>query len=220
MSISSDINKILDKMHSREPQEKGVFGEQAVLSICEDFYHKQGGILIHSYAYKTIPELAGNVKKQGEGFYIENTGSLTEIDVLFATIYKLYVIEVKSYKANKIILTNQGISGCAITNKSPVHQNEMHCRHLYPSIFGAMPDGMCYEYIVPIVCFVDETTVVDNRDKVQKEYIKVTILNNLKSFIEQTNIPFNNTMLDLKTLEIKLRSVMISNEKFFPYISK
>lgn len=216
LSLTKEVNDILSKMHnSGEPKSKGVYGEQACLSICETIYRNQGGILIHSYAYKTVPGLAGNIKF-GNGFYVENLGSMTEIDLLLVTPFRIFPIEVKSYKASKITLTNDRISGCRSTDKSPEHQNEMHCRHLYPHIYKNIPNGDT-RYIVPIVVFVDETTVSDQRTKDHKDYIVVTVLNRLRSELLKHNVPIDNTKLNLKALEASLRSAMISNEKFLPY---
>jgi hypothetical protein len=219
LSLSKTVNNILNKMHSQKvASDKGSYGEEAVFSICEDLYQRRGGILIHSYSYKTERELAGNIKREGSSLYVENTGSFTEIDILLITPYKIYPIEVKAYKAKQITLTNDKIVGCSADSKSPVHQNEMHMRHLYPKIFTSLPDGQCYEYIVPIVVFADETLVVDSRSADQREYMKVTILNQFRQLLEAYDKPHNNTLLDVKSLEIKLRSAMTSYEKFLPYI--
>lgn len=220
MALSNTVNSILNKMHSQKvASDKGSYGEQAVFSICEDLYQRRGGILIHSYTYKTVPELAGNIKREGNSFYIENLGTHTEIDILLVTKYKMYPIEVKAYKANKINLTNSKIEGCASTSKSPEHQNEMHCRHLYPQIFMSLPNGST-DYIVPIVVFVDQATVSDSRTQDHKDYIKVTILNKLRQLLEENDKPHNGTILDLPAIETKLRNSMISCEKFLPYVKK
>lgn len=216
MSLTTSVNSILGKMHKQSPTDKGTYGEEAVLAICEDIYQRQGGILIHSYSYKTVDGLAGNIKRHGNNLYVENLGSFTEIDVLLCTPYRVFPIEVKAYKANSIYLSNSGITGCAMNNKSPEHQNEMHCRHLYPHIYQSVPDGMV-EYIIPIVVFVDEAKVADQRTEDRKEYIKVTILNQFRQLIESLNIPYNSTLLDLGSIEVQLRKAMVSSEKFFPY---
>lgn len=219
MALSSDINGILDKMHSvKQATDKGTFGELNVFTICEDIYNRRGGILIHSYTYSTVKGLAGNIKWDGKP-YLENIGSFTEIDILLCTRNKIFPIEVKAYKANKITLTNERITGCRANEKSPVHQNEMHMRHLYPHIYTAIPNGST-GFIEPIVVFVDETEVIDSRTQDNREYIKVTILNQLRQLIEFYDKPFNNTLIDLPLLEKKLRNAMISSEKFLPYIQK
>ncbi len=209
----------MDKMHNQSiASNKGVYGEKAVLSICEDFYNKKGGILIHSYSYNAQNGLAGNVVYEDGKLKLENNIKYTEIDVLLVTPFRIYPIEVKSYNASKITLTNDRIIGCAYDHKSPEHQNEMHCRHLYPFLFKAIPDGLT-DYIKPIVVFADKTKVLDNRSDDRKEYIKVTILNQLKSLISELDYPINSTVIDLKVMEKTLRNNMKSCEKFLPYLN-
>ena len=172
MSMDKEINALLKTMHSEEAKEKGTTGELSVMKVCEEFYQEYGGILYHSYSYKVDKNLEGNIKRDENGnLYVENLGSTTEIDVLLVTPYKVFPIEVKAYRAKQITLTDDGISGCAITDKSPVHQNEMHCRHLYSYLFKSLPNGST-DYIVPIVCLVDRTELKDKRSDWQKEYIK------------------------------------------------
>lgn len=221
MSLSNTVNGILNKMHNQKvATDKGSYGEKAVFSICEDLYQRRGGILIHSYSYKVEKGLAGNIKLDEAKPRVENLGSITEIDVLLVTPYRVYPIEVKAYKAKAITLTNTAISGCLSTDKSPVHQNEMHMRHLYPQIFQALPDGRCYEFVVPIVVFADETTVIDKRTPDQKDYIKVTILNQLRQLLVYHDKPYDGIKLDLKSIELRLRGAMTSSEKFLPYIER
>lgn len=218
--MSSEVNSILMRMHQHRGAGKGDYGEQAVFSICEEIYNQQTGILIHSYCYKTIPGLAGNIKKDGSKLYVEHLGGYTEIDVLLVTPFKIFPIEVKAYAANSITLTDEGISGCNVTNKSPIHQNEMHLRHLYPNIYLSIPEGDCYNYVVPIVVFVDRCTLIDKRSDRVRKYIPIAILNNLKATIAVNNVPYNNTLLDLKDLELSLRKAMISSSKFLPYVER
>ena len=161
MKLKSSVDKLLQQMGEVGGTNKGNFGEKAVFKICEEKYQAQGGILYHSYSYKTNPMLEGNIKRNEQGgLFIEKVGSTTEIDVLFITKNKVFPIEVKAYKAKRIVLTDEAISGCFKIDKSPVHQNEMHCRHLYPYIFKALPEGET-QYIEPIVVFVDNCTVED-----------------------------------------------------------
>ncbi len=213
-SIDKDINGLLNTMHTQETKAKGSTGELAVTRICEEFYNTMGGILYHSYSYKTDAEQAGNIKKDGGKLYVENLGSFTEIDVLYVSPFKVFPIEVKSYKAKEIVLTDDGISGCAITDKSPVHQNEMHCRHLYAHIFKCLPDGET-QYIIPIVCMVDEATIRDKRSPWQKKYIKVCILNTLKDTISKNNNP-GGYRLDLQAIDRTLKEVSTDYDKYYP----
>ncbi len=211
----ADVNNILKQMHSHVSTDKGTYGELAVFEICKQFYNK-GGILIHSYSYKVDPSLPGNIKKRDadNSLYVENLGSTTEIDVMLVTKYRVFPIEVKAYKANKITLKDDGIYGCYKTDKSPVHQNEMHCRHLYSYLYEALPDGKT-DYIVPIVCMVDEATIEDYRSQWQQEYIHLTILDTLKQTIENFNTPLDY-QLNLTLVDASLRKGMFSCEKYLP----
>ena len=214
-ALGNSINKCLKDMHSKSSVEKGSFGEEAVFKICEQFYQTEGGILYHSYTYKPDETKQGNIKKSPEGnLYIENLGSKTEIDILYCTRYRIYPIEVKAYRAKEIILTDDGISGCYKTDKSPVHQNEMHCRHLYSTLFRGVPGGET-KYIIPVVCFVDKCKVIDKRSPEQKNYIYLTVLSNLKQFIQKTNTPCEY-LIDLPLVERLLKEIEISHEKLLP----
>jgi hypothetical protein len=213
--LDSSVNGLLNKMRSSTQTGKGTFGEQAVFKICEQFYQREGGILIHSYSYKTDKSQAGNIKKGENGqLYVENLGDLTEIDVLYVSKYRVFPIEVKAYKAKEIRLDDEGIYGCYKTDKSPVHQNEMHCRHLYPFIYRALPDGDT-RYIIPLVCMVDKCNIIDDRKPWQKEYIKLCVLNNLEATIAQYNTPLDYK-LNLQLMDNILREALIKQEKYLP----
>lgn len=197
---------------------KGSFGEQAVFRICEEIYQLNGGILYHSYTYKTDPDKKGNIKRNDRGvLFVENLSSTTEIDVLLVTKNKVFPIEVKAYKAKEIVLTDDGISGCYKTDKSPIHQNEMHCRHLYPAIFRALPDGDT-RYIEPIVVFVDKCKIIDKRSDEQKRYIKVAILDTLRKTIEEKDKHLEYT-IDLNIMAKCLNEACTSYERLLPYRS-
>lgn len=213
--LNNSVDQLLGKMRTTTRTGKGTFGEQAVFKICEQFYQTQGGILIHSYAYKTDKDQAGNIKKGENGeLYVENLGDYTEIDVMYVSKFRVFPIEVKAYKANKITLTDEGIHGCYSTKKSPIHQNEMHCRHLYPHIFRTLPSGDT-RYIVPIVCMVDKAKIIDERSKWQQIYIKLCVLNTLQQVIEENNTPLDY-QINLQLMDTILKEAMISSEKYLP----
>ena len=214
MNIDSTVNNLLNKMHKTGSTEKGKFGELAVYTICEEIYQQQGGILYHSYEFITDPEQKGNIKKENGKLYVENLSGFTELDVLLVTKLRVFPIEVKSYKAKKITFTDDSISGCKVTNKSPIHQNEMHCRHLYSWLFKALPEGAT-DYIVPIVCLADECEVEDNRSQWQKEYIKLCVLNNFKQCIEAFNTPLDY-QLNLESIDKALKEVLVSSSMYLP----
>ena len=213
--LNSSVNQLLSKMRTSTQTGKGTFGEQAVFKICEQFYQTQGGILIHSYAYKTDKDQAGNIKKGKNGeLYVENLGDYTEIDVMYVSKFRVFPIEVKAYKAKKITLTDDGIHGCYSTEKSPIHQNEMHCRHLYPHIFRTLPNGDT-RYIVPIVCMVDKAKIIDERSDWQKVYIKLCVLNTLQQVIEENNTPLDY-QINLQLMDKILKEAMINSDKYLP----
>lgn len=213
--LNNSVNQLLGKMRTSTQTGKGTFGEQAVFKICEQHYQSEGGILIHSYSYKTDKSQAGNIKKGENGqLYIENLGDYTEIDVMYISKYRVFPIEVKAYKSKEITLTDDGIAGCYKTDKSPVHQNEMHCRHLYPVIYRGLPNGDT-NYIVPLVCMVDTANIMDYRSDWQKDYIKLCILNTLEDTIKQFNTPLGY-QLNLQLMDSLLKEAMIKSEKYLP----
>lgn len=206
------VNAYMSKMHQIGGTGKGVYGELAALAVCESMYQKYGGLLYHSYTYKTDASLPGNIKVGGPGgFYIENLGSYTEIDILLVTPYRVFPIEVKAYAAHTIRLANERISGCNQTGKSPIHQNEMHCRHLYSSIYEALPDGKT-SYVIPIVVFVDKCTLRDERTSDNKKYVYATVISRLPGLLERLNTP-GKYRLDLEMMERRLKAAMVSCEK-------
>ena len=219
------MNDCLNEMHKQSGTNKGSYGEMAVFKICEQLYQKQGGILYHSYEYKVDPTLAGNIKKDSSGkMYVENLGSTTEIDVLYVTPNRIFPIEVKAYSTSRrsgkgktigeIVLTDSGISGCFITSKSPVHQNEMHCRHLYSHIFKCIPDGRT-EYIQPIVVFVDECKLRDDRSDWQRQYIWAITLEYLPNLLKKLDVP-GSYLLDLPAVSRNLHEACVGKSKFLP----
>lgn len=214
-SLDKSVDGLLAKMRSVGGTGKGSVGEQAVIKICEEFYQAEGGILIHSYSYKADPALKGNIKRNEDGsFFVERVGDTTEIDVLYVSKFRIFPIEVKAYRAKEIRLDDKGIYGCYKTDKSPVHQNEMHCRHLYPYIFRALPNGMT-DYICPIVCFVDKAKLIDERTNWQKEYIKACTTDTLRDTIIRNNAPLG-FQLNLQLVDAILKEAMDTSEKYFP----
>lgn len=213
--LDGSVNSLLSKMRDSSQTGKGTYGEQAVFKICEQFYQKEGGILIHSYSYKVDKEQKGNIKRGENGqLYVENLGDYTEIDVLYVSKFRVFPIEVKAYRAKEIRFDDAGIYGCFKTDKSPIHQNEMHCRHLYPHIFRALPEGKT-DYIVPLVCMVDKCNIIDERLDWQRDYIKLCVLNNLEETIRANNTPLKYR-LNLQDMNNILKEAMVKEEKYLP----
>ena len=216
INYKDKVNKILSDMHSVSGTDKGGFGEAAVFVQTEQYYQRRGGILIHSYEYKSHPDMPGNVHIDGRHLSVGKLPGKTEIDILYVSPFHIFPIEVKAYKAKKITLTDGAIDGCYKTDKSPIHQNEMHCRHLYKHIFQVIPEGdIHYKYIIPIVVFVDKCILIDNRSDWQKQYIRVAILNNFIKILEQLDKP-EQYKLNLSDIDARLKDAMISNSKYLP----
>lgn len=214
------INDVLRGMRTAgkvsDMHEKGELGEQAVLSICMDRKEKVGnGLLYQSYTYPYQTNASGvcytgNVKLENNQFveYTKDTYQ-DEIDVLYITSYRVFPIEVKSYKARTLSVYEHWFNrGSTPVDRSPVMQAEKHARHLYHAIYDVLPDGSP-EYIVPIVCFVDKCKVLDDRSQHFRDYVPVCILNNLLSIINKYNTPLDYN-LDLNEIERKLNEVKIS----------
>lgn len=191
-------------------KDKGNAGEQAVLQVCLELQRKIGGLIYHSYQYPYQSDTSGKIYtgniKLENGKYVEYTESKRaledEIDVLFVTDYRVFVIEVKSYHAKIEVYDHWLKKNGTEVDKSPILQTEKHCRHLYHAISYVLPDGNP-NYIVPLCCFVDRCTVTDNRSPEFERYIPICILNNLKSSLMSLNTPLDYN-LDLEEIKRKL----------------
>ncbi len=203
-------------MRKAQGTDKGVWGERAIVRILLNLYAERGGILIHSYEYQTDPTKNGNIKNHDGQLYLERLGDSTEIDVLYVTQYRVFPIEIKSYLANEIRLTTEGISGCATTEKSPIHQNEMHCNHLYSAIWEAIEADPTF--IIPIVAFStweNKPIIYDNRSEGEREYIHVCNTNTVYETVKQLDTP-NHKRIDLDVIDRLLKRKRISSDAYYP----
>lgn len=195
----ASVDRILANMHSAgkmgDYKEKGTAGEKAALAlVLEHSKANRGGRVYHSFKYPYATNNAGvpylgNVFYEN-GVYTDKTSAslYDEIDILYVTKFRIFVIEIKSYRA-KIQIDNTWIKkNGEMEHKSPIWQTEKHCRHLYHSIWEVLPEGRP-EYIVPVVCFVDKCTVKDERSDKGRFYIKCCILDTLLSTIKGANTP-------------------------------
>lgn len=215
----SQINDVLNKMRKagklQDMKSKGDLGEDAVLSLCYARKKKVGNGLLYqsfTYPYQTARDGAcylGNIKYDTEANEFKDftkDTNIDEIDVLYITPYRIFVIEVKSYGAKKLEINDHWFfRNSTPVDKSPITQAEKHARHLYHALNDVIPDGNP-NYIVPLVCFVDKCRVVDNRSDHFQAYIPVCILNNFLSVINKNNVPMEYN-LDLQHIERKLNEV-------------
>ena len=216
----ADINGILGKMRAagkfQDMKGKGDAGEEAVLQICYDRLQAKGrGMLYQSFMYPYQTNRAGvcytgNVMYENDIFVDYSSDSINdEIDVLYCTPYRIFPIEVKSYHSRKLYVYDHWFNkDSTIVQKSPIAQAEKHARHLYHAIHSVLPDGDT-EYIIPLVCFVDRCTVIDERTPEMQEYVPVCILNNLRSVINKHDKPLSYD-IDLPALTDKLNKIKVS----------
>ncbi len=214
------INDVLYNMRKagkiQDMKEKGNLGEEAVLAICYERKKTAGvGILYQSFMYPYQSDsggtvYTGNIKYEDNQFVEYTDDSINdEIDVLYITPYRIFPIEVKSYKARSLEVYEHWFNrNSTPVDKSPVMQAEKHARHLYHAIYDVLPDGNPY-YIQPMVCFVDKCRVRDDRSDYFADYVPVCILNNLLSTINKYNYPMEYN-LDLQMIEKKLNEVKVS----------
>lgn len=219
----ASINDVLGKMRKagkvQDMKEKGNLGEEAVLALCYDRRERSGvGLLYQSFMYpyqsnRQNVVYTGNIKYEN-GEFIEYTDDKIndEIDVLYITPYRIFVIEVKSYGARKLEVYDHWFNyNGAPVDKSPITQAEKHARHLYHAIYDVIPDGKPI-YIVPIVCFVDKCQLLDDRDDYFQDYVPVSVLNTFLATIERNNVPLEYN-LDLTQIAAKLDKIKVSVKK-------
>lgn len=219
----ASINDVLGKMRKagkvQDMKGKGDLGEEAVLSLCYDRKQRSGvGLLYQSFMYpyqstRNGVVYTGNIKYENEKFVEYTKGEINdEIDVLYITPYRIFVIEVKSYGARRLEVYDHwfNYNGTPV-DKSPITQAEKHARHLYHAIYDVIPDGNPV-YIVPIVCFVDKCQILDDREEYFQNYIPVSVLNNFLAVIERNNTPLEYN-LDLDQIAAKLNKVKVSVKK-------
>lgn len=216
MSIDSFLAKMRTAGKMQDPKLKGSLGEEAVFELCANRSDKC--ILYNSfmYPYQTSRSgvvYTGNIKYEDGQFVDYTDKSLNdEIDILFITALKVFVIEVKSYSAYRLDVYDHWMNnGNTPVDKSPITQAEKHARHLYHAIYDVLPDGDPM-YIVPIVCFVDHCTLRDDRSEYFRAYIPVCVLNNLNRTINKYNTPgpYN---LSISDVQRKLKNVAVSIKK-------
>ena len=213
--IDKSASEYLKTMRETSGVDKGVWGERAILRLLLDIYRERGGILIHSYEYKVDSDKNGNIKFEDGKHYLENLGSTTEIDILYVSQYRVFPIEVKSYAADKITLTTGNIEGCHTVNKSPIHQNEMHCNHLYTWIAEAINGNP--DFIVPIVAFnvfKNKPIIEDKRPDNERSYILVANTGNIKETILKYDTPLDYR-INLDQMDRMLKNAMVSSEAYY-----
>lgn len=227
MRLEAEINKKLAEMRLagtlQKPKEKGARGEEAVLLVALEQMSKNGGIVYHSlkYPYQKYSDgtsVTGNiVYKDGQWLEYSSGGDRypEEIDIVYISPYRIFLIEAKAYHIRKVGYVDQywmKRDGDLI-EKSPIAQTEKHARHFYHAMYKVIPNGDPH-YIIPLVCFVDRCKIEDDRDQENQHYIPITIINGLRAMIRNRNTPLEYN-LDLKAIRKKIDEIKISTEKEF-----
>lgn len=223
--MNKDVNSILASMRKAGKMEdnksKGNLGEDAVLAICLKRKEQVGnGLLYQSFCYPYQSDAngicyTGNIiHDQETGTFAEHTrgGLNDEIDILYITSYRIFPIEVKSYGRARLDVSDLWFArNSQFVTKSPIAQAEKHARHLYHAIYEVLPDGDP-DYIKPIVCFVDNCHLRQERTKYFRDYIPICILDNFLSTIHKynTQLAYN---LDLQAIAHKLNNLQVSVRK-------
>jgi len=191
MAKQFDVNKSLSKMNKfrKDYKVKGSAGEEAILALLQNYQLRYGGTIFHSFTYEYSKRrdgtnYPGNIKYE-EGKYKEisgNSGTKDEIDLLYVTPYRIFVIECKARSGKWNLFDHWAKQQSNMVDKSPLAQSEKHARHLYYLLYEYLPEGRP-EYIVPLTVFVDRAVIEDARSNDFKQYLPVAIINNfMKKF--------------------------------------
>ena len=220
MSVDT-INKNLRAMRAAgkvmDIKAKGAAGEAAAFDIVHEYRTKRGGILKQGFMYPYASNRQGQVylgnifwDEEKQKFYDMTKQLNDEIDILYISNYRVFAIEVKSYHDKTIVVTDKWMErqGKKV-EKSPFAQAEKYARHLYHQLYDVLPFGDP-RYIVPVVCFVDESTIDEQRSDKMRYYLPMTILDNLKQLLIDRDLPVDadsGYTLDLDMIEKKLKSI-------------
>lgn len=200
-------------------KKKGATGEAVIFDIMHDYRSRHGGILKQGFTYPYASNrqnqiYLGNIFwDEAQQAYYDVTRQLNdEIDILYISNFRVFAIEVKAYHDPSIVITDSWMERRKKkVDKSPVAQAEKHARHLYHHIYDVIPNGDP-SYIIPLVCFVDESGIDDRRSERMREYLPVVILNNFKSTIIRLDKQLGDFTLDLEAIERKLKSIERAKE--------
>ena len=191
---------------SEEQKERGELGENVIYKKFS-YLISNGGFILHSYTYPMTQDLPGNIKKVNDKPQVCPPAENTEIDILIVTKNYVYPVEVKTYKG-LIKIGQYGISrpNGYVDDKSPIHQNEMHARHLYDQIYFFLPKGN-HKYIKPLVIFTDKCNIEDRRPDKEINYIPAFIINNAVTYMNKLEKSASGDIIDIKNLYKKLMEI-------------
>lgn len=207
------INKHLKVLDRMKGTDKGEVGEDIIFLILQNIQKKINMDLYHSYIYPYIPSIPGNIVKEN-GNYIEITkdGLQDEIDIVVVTEFRIFLVEVKAYRANDIKFTEDWTYHLGkADHKSVLSQSEKHARHFYHTFWEYLPDGD-ENYIVPLVVLVDKCKFKDTRTKEDQDYLPACLRNELVEYFLKLNTPLKYR-LNVNEIERAMEEKKISYKK-------
>lgn len=214
----TEINRILNSLtalHQQDPRLKGAPGERAAILALKRYKNlRPNSVILHSVAYPYIPGTPGNIHWENNTMihYDRTTGVNDEIDIVYVTSYRIFLIEVKTYRRTAIKLTDLWeFNKNTPVPKSVQSQTEKHCRHFYYTFYDHIPDGKM-DYIVPIIVFVDKCRVDDKRSDSQREEMPACTLNTLNKIVSVYDTPLDNA-IDVDALVKQIRRKAASIEE-------
>lgn len=213
----AEVNKFLRQVQALwggDARKKGTPGERAALAALKRYKNLcRPSVIIHSFAYPYAKGEAGNIHLDDNGnldFTTDRGQGQEEIDLVFITTRRVFLIEVKTYKRDNIKLTDLWEFYKGPVKKSVQSQTEKHARHFYYNFYEYFPDGK-KEYIVPVIVFIDRCKVKDERSMKQKEAMPACILNNLNKIISVYDTPLQYA-IDIDALLGAMLNKQFSNE--------
>lgn len=218
--MSEVINSKLAAMRAagkvKDIKAKGAAGEAAAFDVVHAYRAAHGGILKQGFTYPYATNrqgtlYLGNIFWDAEkSKYYDLTSFVNdEIDILYISNCRIFPIEIKAYHDDTMVVTDTWLyrKGQPV-EKSPYTQAEKHARHLYHQLFDVIPNGDP-KYIVPLVCFVDECTIDDQRSPKMQYYLPTTTLDSLAQTISERDFPIGKQgyTLDLDMIGKKLKEI-------------
>ena len=200
--MKDTISKKLELLSKLKSVDKGDVGEDVIFEILKTVQKKRGGIIFHSYKYPYIPNIPGNVKidDNGKVYVVPGDNHMDEVDLIYVTDYRIFLIEVKAYRSKDIRFTDLWTyHNKAADSKSVLCQSEKHGRHFYHTFYSYLPNGSS-EYIIPLVCLVDKCKFTDKRSSKDLNYLPACLRNELVYYLNELDTPldFRIDIPDLK----------------------
>jgi len=208
-STAELMKKLQGTKNSLTGKEKGDLGESIALSAIKRYdkeVNNTKSLIYQGFKYSYTASVPGNAvyDKTSNSFKSFDSGSFDdEIDILYITEYRIFIIEVKARSGTWVFKDDWSFVRNEPSEKCPAAQTEKHARQFYSRCYPYIPDGNP-EYVKCVLCFVDRVKLLDKR---QHDYgIKLSILNTLLMEISKLNVPLDRR-IDIGGLETQLQLI-------------